>query len=48
MWVKPLLLGLLAGLGVFLLAVLTKTPRHDRDWQPHLARTPGVDVDGTV
>ena len=27
MWVKPLLLGLLAGLGVFLLAVLTKTPR---------------------
>ena len=45
---KPLLLALLAGLGVFILAVLTKTARHDRDWQPHLARTPGVDVDGSV
>ncbi|MCI4644682.1 MAG: DUF4105 domain-containing protein [Hyphomonadaceae bacterium] len=45
---KPLLLGLLAALGVFIAAVLTKTPRHDRDWQPHLARTPGVDVDGAV
>lgn len=48
MWMKPLILGLLAGLGVFLLAVLTKTPRHDRDWQPHLARTPGVDVEGAA
>lgn len=48
MWVKPLLLALLAGLGVFTLAVLAKTPRHDRDWQPHLARTPGVDADGPV
>jgi len=40
---KPVLLGLLAGLGVFALAIATKAPRDDRDWQPHLSVTPAAD-----
>lgn len=42
MFVRPVLLGLLAGFGLFLLTALLKTPRQDRDWQPHLAIAPGA------
>ena len=36
---RAVLFALLAALAVFILAVLTKQPRDNRDWQPHLGRT---------
>lgn len=39
---RPVLLALLAALIVFMITVLTKTPRHDRDWVEHLSATPEV------
>ncbi|WP_272986511.1 MULTISPECIES: DUF4105 domain-containing protein [Hyphomonas] len=41
-WISPILVAALAAFGVFLLAVVTKQPRHDRDWYPHLSRLPHV------
>jgi hypothetical protein len=47
-WISPILVAALAAFGVFLLAVVTKQPRLDRDWYPHLSRLPHVDLqDGT-
>jgi hypothetical protein len=47
MWiVRPVLLGVLAAFGIFLVAVAAKQPRHDRDWYPHLSRLPHVDLEG--
>lgn len=43
---KPVLLAGLAALAVFIAAVLTKTPRHDRDWVEHLSVTPKIRRDG--
>lgn len=43
-WVRPVFLGVVAAFGVFLLAVITKEPRHDRDWYPHLSRLPHVNL----
>ena len=43
-WVRPVLYGVAAAFGVFLLAVMTKQPRHDRIWYPHLSRLPHVDL----
>lgn len=42
MWWQPILLGIAAAVVAGLAFVLTKTPRQDRDWQPHLARTASV------
>lgn len=42
---RPILFGILAGLCVGLIYVLTKVPRHDRVWQPHLSRLPQVTLD---
>lgn len=42
MFVRPILLGLLAGFGIFLLTAFLKTPRQDLDWQEHLAITPSA------
>ena len=42
MFVRPVLLGLLAGPCLFLLTALLKTPHHDLDWQDHLAITPSA------
>ncbi len=46
LWVRPVLLGGLAAFGAFLIAVVTKEPRHDRDWYAHLSRLPHVDLEG--
>jgi hypothetical protein len=47
-WISPFLVAALAAFGVFLLAVVTKQPRHDRNWYPHLSRLPHVELqDGT-
>ena len=43
-WVRPVLLGVVAAFGAFVLGVVTKVPRHDRDWYPHLSRLPHVDL----
>lgn len=37
---RAILLALLAALGVFAIAVLTKQPRQNLNWQAHLSRTP--------
>jgi hypothetical protein len=47
-WALPVLYAVLAAAGVFLLAVVTKQPRHDRDWYPHLSRLPHVDLQDDV
>lgn len=39
---KPILVGLVAAFGLAIIYVFTKTPRHDRDWQPHLSLLPKV------
>ncbi len=43
LYLRPVLLALLCGFAIFLITAFTKTPRHDREWQPHLARTPQVE-----
>jgi len=43
-WVAPVLYAVAASLCVFLIAVMAKQPRHDRDWYPHLSRLPHVDL----
>jgi len=43
---RAILLALLAALGVFAIAVLTKQPRQDLDWQTHLSRTPVLEQSG--
>ena len=43
-WLAPILYAAAAAFGVFLLAVVTKQPRHDRIWYPHLSRLPHVDL----
>ncbi|MCA8892262.1 MAG: DUF4105 domain-containing protein [Hyphomonas sp.] len=47
-WVAPVLYAVLAAAGLFLLAVVTKQPRHDRDWYPHLSRLPHVELQDGV
>ncbi|MEZ5947267.1 MAG: DUF4105 domain-containing protein [Hyphomonas sp.] len=47
-WLTPVLLGALAAFGLFLFAVVTKQPRHDRAWYPHLSRLPHVELEGGV
>lgn len=46
MWTRPILRAIAAALLLFALVVYTKQPSHDRDWQPHLARTPIVERSG--
>lgn len=43
MYWRAILLGVLAGVVVFAIAILTKAPREDRDWQPHLSVTPSAE-----
>jgi len=45
-WWRPVVLGMLAAFGIFVAAVLTRQPRHDRDWYPHLSRLPHVNMEG--
>lgn len=45
-WVRPVVFAILAAFGVFLLAVVTRVPRHDRIWYPHLSRMPHVTLEG--
>ncbi|MEZ5999263.1 DUF4105 domain-containing protein [Hyphomonas sp.] len=47
-WISPILVAALAAFGVFLLAVVTKEPRHDREWYPHLSRLPHVNLQDGV
>ena len=47
-WVRPILLGIVGAVCVFVLAIATKVPRHDRDWYPHLSRLPHVALEGGV
>ena len=47
-WGRPVLLGTVAAFGIFLLAVATRQPRHDRDWYPHLSRLPHVTLEDGV
>ena len=47
-WVRPVLYGALAAFGLFLVAVMTREPRHDRIWYPHLSRLPHVDLQEDV
>ena len=44
-WLRPVLYGILAAFGIFLIAVMTKEPRHDRTWYPHLSRLPHVELE---
>lgn len=39
---RPILLAAFAALAVFLAVVWGKAPSDDRDWQPHLSRTPDI------
>ncbi len=45
---KPILFAILAAAVVFFIAVMTKTPRHDRQWVEHLSVTPKVRRQGNA
>lgn len=46
MRVRPVALGLLGAVCVFVIAIVTKAPREDRDWQAHLSITPAAQLNG--
>ena len=46
MWIKPILLGLLAALCLFVVTLLAKAPRHDRIWMDDVSRLAKVDRAG--